>query len=69
MKRVAAAAATLAVLATPAFGHTGEGLAGGFAGGFMHPLLGADHVAAMLAVGLWGAFRGSEAFRMARAPR
>ena len=41
--------------------HTGEGLAGGFAGGFAHPLLGPDHIAAMLAVGLWGAFLGMPA--------
>jgi urease accessory protein len=45
----------------PAFAHTGEGLAGGFAGGFMHPLFGADHVIAMVAVGLWGAFLGAPA--------
>jgi urease accessory protein len=51
---------TLAMMA-PAIAHTGEGLAGGFAGGFMHPLLGPDHVAAMLAVGLWGAFLGAPA--------
>lgn len=44
-----------------AFGHTGEGVAGGFTSGFMHPLLGWDHVAAMVAVGLWGAFLGSPA--------
>ncbi len=48
-------------VASPAFAHTGEGLAGGFAGGFMHPLLGPDHVAAMIAVGLWGAFLGMPA--------
>ena len=63
MKRIAASAlVALAVIAltctTPAFAHTGEGLAGGFAGGFLHPLLGPDHIAAMLAVGLWGAFLG-----------
>ena len=52
---------TLLLMTTPAFAHTGEGLAGGFTGGFMHPLLGADHVAAMLAVGLWGAFLGAPA--------
>ena len=39
--------------------HEGEGIAGGFASGFMHPILGWDHVAAMIAVGLWGAFLGS----------
>lgn len=39
----------------------GAGLAGGFASGFMHPILGWDHVVAMVAVGLWGAFLGSPA--------
>jgi urease accessory protein len=41
--------------------HIEGGLAGGFAGGFAHPLLGADHIAAMVAVGLWGAFLGAPA--------
>lgn len=36
--------------------HETAGTASGFASGFMHPLLGWDHVAAMVAVGLWGAF-------------
>lgn len=36
-------------------------LAGGFSTGFMHPVLGWDHVAAMVAVGLWGAFLGERA--------
>ncbi len=35
-------------------GHTGEDA--GFLAGFLHPILGWDHVAAMVAVGLWGAF-------------
>jgi urease accessory protein len=38
--------------------HTGVGIAGGFSSGFMHPILGWDHVVAMVAVGLWGAFLG-----------
>jgi urease accessory protein len=41
--------------------HVGAGLTGGFTSGFMHPVLGLDHVAAMVAVGLWGAFLGSPA--------
>ena len=41
--------------------HDGSGIAGGFLSGFMHPILGWDHVAAMIAVGLWGAFLGSTA--------
>ena len=60
MRRTAIAVMCLAI-AAPAFAHTGGGLAGGFAGGFTHPLLGLDHIAAMLAVGLWGAFLGMPA--------
>lgn len=45
----------------PAFAHTGEGYGGGFAAGLAHPVLGWDHVAAMVAVGLWGAFLGKPA--------
>jgi urease accessory protein len=41
--------------------HEGAGIAGGFASGFLHPLLGWDHVVAMVAVGLWGAFLGNPA--------
>src|SRR6186713_2489325 len=46
--------------ASPALAHTGS-VAGGFAGGLSHPLFGPDHVAAMVAVGLWGAFLGPPA--------
>jgi len=46
--------------AMPAFAHTGE-LAGGFISGFLHPVFGPDHVAAMIAVGLWGAILGAPA--------
>jgi urease accessory protein len=53
---VAAAASFL--LAGPAAAHAGTGLRGGFASGFMHPLSGADHLLAMVSVGLWGAFLG-----------
>lgn len=45
-----------------AFAHSGaEGINGGFASGFTHPLFGWDHVVAMVAVGLWGAFLGRPA--------
>jgi urease accessory protein len=60
MERLAAIVIAL-IVSTPALAHTGEGLVGGFAGGFTHPLLGPDHIAAMLAVGLWGAFLGAPA--------
>ena len=41
--------------------HTGEAAGGGFVTGFLHPIMGWDHVAAMIAVGLWGAFLGPPA--------
>lgn len=42
--------------ASTAAAHVGHGSGGsGFPGGFMHPLTGLDHLAAMVAVGLWGA--------------
>ncbi|MCC0034130.1 MAG: HupE/UreJ family protein [Hoeflea sp.] len=47
--------------ASPAFAHTGEGMAGGFLSGLTHPIFGWDHVVAMVAVGLWGAVLGSPA--------
>src|SRR6266571_374577 len=40
---------------------TENGVAIDFAGGFTHPLFGPDHVIAMVAVGLWGAFLGAPA--------
>jgi urease accessory protein len=54
-------AAILLVLAGAAVAHEGGGIAGGFSSGFMHPVLGWDHVVAMVAVGLWGAFLGRPA--------
>lgn len=46
--------------AVPAGAHSGA-LAGGFFGGLAHPVFGPDHVVAMVAVGLWGAFLGRPA--------
>ncbi|BCH24013.1 protein hupE [Mesorhizobium sp. L-8-3] len=40
----------------PVLAHTETGHASGFLSGFFHPLFGPDHVVAMVAVGLWGAF-------------
>ena len=42
----------------PALAHEGTGLAGGFVSGFRHPLVGLDHLLAMVSVGIWGAFLG-----------
>ncbi|MGD9802743.1 MAG: HupE/UreJ family protein [Hyphomicrobiaceae bacterium] len=56
-----AAAGLLILAATPTFAHEGAGAHGGFASGFSHPFGGLDHVVAMVAVGLWGAFLGAPA--------
>lgn len=44
--------------------HPGFGSAGGFANGLAHPFTGWDHLAAMIAVGLWAAQRGGRALWM-----
>jgi len=54
-------AALLLLAVTDVSAHSAEGLAGGFLSGLMHPVLGPDHVIAMVAVGLWGAFLGRPA--------
>ena len=59
MTRLLSLAAIL-LLATPALAHPGHG-AEGFAAGLAHPLMGLDHVLAMVAVGLWAAMRGGRA--------
>jgi urease accessory protein len=51
----------LALLPELASAHEGEGTSGGFVTGFLHPVLGWDHVLAMVAVGLWGGFLGPPA--------
>lgn len=45
-------------MASPAAAHSGTGLPGGVAAGFMHPFTGLDHMLAMVSVGLWGAILG-----------
>jgi urease accessory protein len=44
-----------------AHAHIEKGEVGGFASGFKHPWSGADHIVAMLAVGIWGAQLGAPA--------
>jgi urease accessory protein len=46
----------LLLLPVTASAHTESGAAGGFVSGFVHPLTGLDHLVAMVAVGLWGAY-------------
>ena len=43
------------LVASPALAHLDPGEHGSFAAGFTHPVFGADHVLAMVAVGLWAA--------------
>jgi urease accessory protein len=57
MKRIALIATLTLLSATPAFAHADHGIASGF----LHPLLGWDHLIAMLAVGAWGASLGARA--------
>jgi len=52
--------AVLFALPHPALAHITE-VTSGFGAGFMHPLLGPDHLVAMVAVGLWGAQLGNPA--------
>ncbi|PJK31700.1 HupE/UreJ family protein [Minwuia thermotolerans] len=62
MIRILSTAFALCLLAAaPALAHEGGGAGGGLVSGFLHPILGWDHVAAMVAVGLWGAFLGQPA--------
>ena len=51
----------ICVLPQSALAHSEVGVAGGAISGFLHPLSGLDHVVAMVAVGLWGAFLGAPA--------
>lgn len=58
--RLLVLAAPLALMATPALAHPGHEAAG-FAAGLAHPFGGADHMLAMVAVGLWASLRGGKA--------
>jgi urease accessory protein len=49
------------LLSSPAAAHIVGGTLGGFQSGFSHPIFGADHLLAMLAVGIWGAQMGGRA--------
>jgi urease accessory protein len=63
LRGLAVAAAALAV---PSLAHAHVGFlpTNGFLNGLLHPFTGPDHVAAMLAVGLWAAQRGGRAVWM-----
>ena len=59
--KAAAIATPLAVIAGAAEAHTGVGPTAGFVAGITHPIFGADHLLAMVAVGLWAALLGGSA--------
>ncbi|MDP3123613.1 MAG: HupE/UreJ family protein [Thiobacillus sp.] len=52
---------TLCLFAGTASAHTGSHTVTGFVSGLTHPLLGLDHLLAMIAVGLWAAQQGGRA--------
>lgn len=54
-KRISVAAAALTATTLPAFAHLNPDEHGSFMAGFSHPLFGADHILAMVAVGIWAA--------------
>ncbi|MBP6893874.1 MAG: HupE/UreJ family protein [Pseudacidovorax sp.] len=66
--RIATALAATAAL--PALAHTGAdaGAHHGFVAGFVHPLTGLDHLAAMVAVGLWSALAATSRRELLAAP-
>jgi len=55
------AALPVLLLAGAASAHTGQGDHGGLAAGFLHPVLGLDHLLAMIAVGAYAARQGGRA--------
>jgi urease accessory protein len=61
MSRRGIVAVLLALLPIVAIAHEEAGQAAGFVAGLVHPVSGADHVVAMVAVGLWGAVLGPPA--------
>ena len=61
MTRSLLLAALALTLASPAAAHLAPGEHGSFAAGVSHPLFGADHVLAMVVVGIWAALIGGRA--------
>lgn len=61
MKRILLASLFLFSAAAPAFAHLNPAEHGSFPAGFSHPLFGADHILAMVAVGLWAWMIGGRA--------
>jgi len=61
MKRLSIALILSASAASPAFAHLNPAEHGSFAAGVSHPLFGADHILAMVGVGLWAFLVGGRA--------
>jgi len=58
MKAGTGAGVALLAATLPALAHPGHGPLTGFAAGVLHPLMGLDHLLAMVAVGLWAGLAG-----------
>ena len=61
LKRLSVTAAMLGAATAPAFAHLNPAEHGSLMAGATHPLFGADHILAMVAVGLWAATLGGRA--------
>jgi urease accessory protein len=61
MRSISLCLALTVALVSPALAHTGVEDTNSFASGIAHPLHGADHILAMVAVGLWAALPGGRA--------
>jgi urease accessory protein len=61
MKRLPLSAVILIALSLPAAAHPGSAMADDFLSGLIHPLLGLDHLVAMVALGFWAGIRGGKA--------
>src|SRR6202142_762181 len=55
------AALAMVIVPRTAFAHIGVGSTASFAAGVAHPFSGLDHIAVMVAVGLWAALKGGRA--------
>jgi urease accessory protein len=61
MKKMLSTVTLLMLAAGPALAHPGHGSTASFAAGIAHPFGGFDHIAVMVAVGLWAALKGGRA--------
>lgn len=61
IKALSLGAAMLVASASPSLAHLNPAEHGSFAAGLSHPMLGADHILAMIAVGIWAFQMGGRA--------